>query len=144
MKDRSSQFAALAKRNGGDTRVPVAEAPSIARVAAASSVEPTPSAPLSTVASPLVVAELPPLPARVQPIPVRAPEQIFMGGAFSVQGNAQPVQSGIASLRSVQLKTASFNGIQMYRVRLKPPASADKLLARVVASGDPEVRIIVD
>src|SRR5271166_1011539 len=132
--------------------IQVAEAPSVAKVAAASAVEPTPSAPpsapISTVSSPRVVAELPPLPEKVRVVPLASPARIFIqAGAFSVRDNAQRVQSRIASLGSVQLMTASVKGIEMYRVRLGPVASveeADQLLARVVGSGYPEARIIVD
>ena len=142
----------MAKRNGGDSRVLVAEAPSVAKVAAASSVEPTPSAPpsasISTVSSPRVVAELPPLPEKVRLVPVTSPAHIFIrAGAFSVRNNAQRVQSRIASLGSVRVMTASVKGTEMYRVRLGPLASAeaaDQAHARVVDSGYPEARIIVD
>ena len=45
MKEESIRVAELAKRNGGDSRVLVAEAPSVVKVAAASAFRPTPSAP---------------------------------------------------------------------------------------------------
>ena len=152
MKEESIRVAELAKRNGGDSRVLVAEAPSVAKVAAASAFRPTPSAPpaapIDTVSSPRVVAELPPLPENVRLVPVTSAAHIFIqAGAFSVQDNAQRVRSRIASLGSVQLMTAWVKGIEMYRVRLGPVASveeADQLLARVVDSGYPEARIIVD
>jgi len=50
-------------------------------------------------------------------------------------------------LGSAQVMTGSAKGIEIYRVRIGPLASvgeADQLLARVVDSGYPEVRIIVD
>jgi rare lipoprotein A len=100
------------------------------------------------VSSPRVVTELPPLPENVRLVPVTSAAHIFVqAGAFSVQDNAQRVRSRIASLGSVQLMTAWVKGIEMYRVRLGPVASveeADQLLARVVDSGYPEARIIVD
>ena len=145
MKEESIEVAELAKRNGGDSRFLVAEAPSVAKVAAGSASKPAatapPAAPIGTVSSPRVVAELPPLPENARLVPVASSAHIFIqAGAFSVQ-------SHIASSGSVQLITASIKGIEMYRVRLGPLASveeADQLLARVVDSGYPEARIIVD
>ena len=152
LKEESIQVAELAKRNGGDSRVLVAEAPSVATIAAASGINqaplPPPAAPITAVSSPLVVAELPPLPEKVRVVPLASSARIFIqAGSFSLRDNAQRVQSRIASLGSVQVMTASIKGIEMYRVRLGPLASvaqADQLLARVVDSGYPEARIIVD
>lgn len=152
MKEESIQIAELAKRNGGDSRVLVAEAPSVAAVAAATGIReappPPPAAPINTVSSPVVVAQLPALPEKVRVVPVTSSSRIFIqAGAFSVRENAQRVQSRIASFGSVQVMTASIKGIEMYRVRLGPVASveeADQLLARVADSGYPEARIVVD
>ena len=57
------------------------------------------------------------------------------------------MQSRIASLGEVKLTTASLKGVEIYRVRLGPVPSvqeADQLLSRVVDSGYPEARIVVD
>jgi SPOR domain len=74
--------------------------------------------------------------------------RIFVqAGAFSVQENAQRLQLRISPLGSVQVLTASVNGSQMYRVRLGPLLTveqADRALARIVAGGHPEARIVVD
>jgi rare lipoprotein A len=150
MKEESIRVAELAKRNGGDSRVLVAEAPSVAKLAASpvSKPAPPPAAPIGEVSPPRVVAELPPLPENVRLVPVSSPARIFVqAGAFSVRDNAQRVQLRIASLGKVQLMTASVRGSEMYRVRLGPVASvaqADQLLARVIESGYPDARIIVD
>ena len=152
MKEESIQVAELAKRNGGDARVLVAEAPSVAKVEAAAAIQPPPSrppaAPISAVPSPPVVAELPPLPEQVKVVPLASSARIFVqAGSFSMRDNAQRLQARIAPLGSVQMMTASVKGIEMYRVRLGPVASveeADQLLARVVDSGYPEARIVVD
>ena len=151
MREESIQVAELAKRNGGDARVLVAEAPSVAKVAAAPMImKPSlpPAAPISVVPSPPVVAELPPLPEKVKVVPLASSARIFVqAGSFSMRDNAQRLQARIAALGSVQMMTASVKGIEMYRVRLGPLASveeADQLLARVVDSGYPEARIVVD
>src|SRR6266436_2953075 len=148
MREESIQVANLAKRNGGDARVLVAEAPSVAKVAAAPimthEASPPPAAPISPVPSPPVVAELPPLPEKVR---VSSARIFIQAGAFSMRDNAQKLQARVAPLGSVQVMTASVRGIEMYRVRLGPLASveeADQLLARVVGSGYPEARIVVD
>jgi rare lipoprotein A len=152
MMEDSIQVAELARRNGGDARVLVAEAPSVAKVAAAPEVahqaSAPPAAPVSAVQSPPIVAELPPMPEKVK-IAWPAPStRIFVqAGAFSMRDNAQRLQARIATLGGVQVTTASVKGIEMYRVRLGPLASveeADRLLARVVDSGYPEARIVVD
>jgi rare lipoprotein A len=157
LKGESIQAAELAKRNGGDAGVLVAEAPSVASVeaagrqtpAATSSVRPTPpAAPINIVRSPVVVAALPSLPEKVNVVPVKSLGRIFVqAGAFSVRENAQRLQLRISPLGSVQVLTASVNGSEMYRVRLGPLLTveqADRALARIVASGYPGARIVVD
>src|ERR1700731_1693182 len=152
VREESIQVAELAERNGGDARVLVAEAPSVAKVAAAPMImqppSPPPAAPISAVPSPPVVAELPPSPEKVKVVPLASSARIFIqAGAFSMRDNAQRLQARVAPLGSVQVMTASVRGIEMYRVRLGPLASveeADRLLARVVDSGYPEARIVVD
>ncbi len=155
MKEESIQVAELAKRNGGDARVLVAEAPSVAKVTAASvpvrraqALPPPSAASIGATPAPPIVAELPPLPEKVKVVPIPASARIFVqAGSFAMRDNAQRLQARIASLGSVQLMTASVKGIEMYRVRLGPLASveeADQVLARVVDSGYPEARLIVD
>jgi peptidoglycan lytic transglycosylase len=158
MKDESIQVAELAKRNGGDSRVLVAEAPSVMSVEAVARTKPArtaaapppppPAASINAVPSPVVIAALPSLPEKVEVVPVKSSGRIFIqAGAFSVRENAQRLQSRIAPLGSAQVMTASINGTEMYRVRLGPlpdVEQADQVLARVVDSGYPEARIVVD
>jgi rare lipoprotein A len=91
IKEESIQVAELAKRNGGDSRVLVAEAPSVAEVAAAAAVRPAASglaaASINTLSSPRVVAELPPLPEKVRLVPVPSSHIFSQAGAFSVRDN---------------------------------------------------------
>ena len=81
-------------------------------------------------------------------VPLASSARIFIqAGAFSMRDNAQRLQARVAPLGSVQVMTAWIKGIEMYRVRLGPLASveeADQLLARMVDSGYPEARIVVD
>ena len=72
---------------------------------------------------------------------------LVQAGAFSMRVNAEGLQARFAPLGSVQVMTASIKGIEIYRVRLGLLASveeADQLLARVVDSGYPQARIVVD
>jgi rare lipoprotein A len=107
-----------------------------------------PAASINAVPSPVVVAAPPSLPEKVKVVPVKSSGRIFIqAGAFSVRENAQRLQSRIAPLGSAQVMTASINGTEMYRVRLGPlpdAEQADQVLARVVDSGYPEARIVVD
>ncbi len=74
--------------------------------------------------------------------------QIYVqAGAFSLRDNARRVQSRVARLGNAEVTAASVSGIELYRVRLGPFASAqqaDRLLARVVESGYPGARIVGD
>jgi rare lipoprotein A len=158
MKDESIRVAELVKRNGGNSRVLVAEAPSVASVEDAARRQsglgvsprptPPPAAPIDAAATPVVIAALPPLPEKVRVVSVGSTRRIFIqAGAFSVRENAQRLQSRIAPLGSVQVLPASIKGTEMYRVRLGPLPTveqADQLLARVVDSGYREARIVVD
>ena len=158
MKDESIQVAELAKRNGGDSRVLVAEAPSVTSVEAVARTKPArtaappppppPVASISAAPSPVVIAALPSLPEKAKVVPVKSSRRIFIqAGAFSVRGKAQRLQSRIARLANAQVMTASINGTEMYRARLGPlpdVEQADQVLARVVDSGYPEARIVVD
>src|SRR5713226_2170645 len=94
MKNESIQVAELAKRNGGDSRVLVAEAPSIASVVAVvstrrarpSALPPLPAAPINAVPSPVVVAALPSLPEKVSVVPVKSSGRIFIQTGASRSG----------------------------------------------------------
>jgi rare lipoprotein A len=81
-------------------------------------------------------------------VPVKSAGRIFVQ-PLRVLGaeNAQRLQSRIAPLGAVQVMAASVNGTEMYRVRLGPLPNveqADRMLTRVVASGYPGARIVVD
>jgi rare lipoprotein A len=158
MKDESIQVAELAKRHGGDSRVLVAEGAERDVGRGGRSYQtgsdcrsPAAFAPCgldSAAPSPVVIAALPSLPEKAKVVPVKSSRRIFIqAGAFSVRGKAQRLQSRIARLANAQVMTASINGTEMYRARLGPlpdVEQADQVLARVVDSGYPEARIVVD
>lgn len=157
----SIQVASLARRNGGDGGVQVAEAPQAAPVAAVSA-ETLPAPPGVHVAAaqvkalpppqpaqqavPDIVAP-PPLPEKVVTVPVRATNIFIQAGAFSRPDNAQRLKARLDSLGPVRVTGANVNGMSLYRVRLGPIATvdeADRLLNRVVESGANDARIVVD
>lgn len=76
------------------------------------------------------------------------PTSIFIqAGAFGVYENANKVRAHLNSLGSVFLDQILVDGRDLYRVRIGPLASveqADDLLSRVVVTGYPDARIIVD
>ncbi|HTV46089.1 MAG TPA: septal ring lytic transglycosylase RlpA family protein [Stellaceae bacterium] len=77
----------------------------------------------------------------------RPPRLYIQAGAFAVRDNARRVESRIASLGKVRVRTAAVNGVELYRVQLGPVASreqADRLLRRVVGSGYSGARIVTD
>lgn len=85
---------------------------------------------------------------RVETVPLAKKPTVFVqAGAFSQYANAHRLHvllNGLAPSNITQVETAETH---LFRVRLGPVASveeADALLARVVATGVPEARIIVD
>jgi rare lipoprotein A len=100
MKDESIQVAELAKRHGGDSRVLVAEAPSVMSVEAVARTKPArtaappppppPVASINAAPSPVVIAALPSLPEKAKVVPVKSSQRIFIqAAALSVRGKAQ-------------------------------------------------------
>jgi rare lipoprotein A len=96
--------------------------------------------------APISVPQMPPSPVRMAAATNGSSGRIYVqAGAFSMRDNAQRVQSRIARLGRVQVTAASVHGVEMYRVRLGPFASAeqaDHLLARLVDNGYPGARLV--
>jgi rare lipoprotein A len=88
-----------------------------------------------------------PLPETVKTVAVR-PSQIFVqAGAFSRADNATRLKTRLDGYGSVRITGVQMNGVDLYRVRLGPLANvdeADQMLARVVAAGANEARIVVE
>lgn len=107
-------------------------------------------APVQVAAAPHTAAEIPepPLPEKVTVGPAKPNSQIYIqAGAFAQVDNARRVKQRIDELGSVQITSVRVNGTSLYRVRLGPVASveeADHLLARVLATGFGDARIVVD
>jgi len=105
-------------------------------------------APVKASAEPVPVAVDPPLTGAVTQGPAKPNAQIYIqAGAFAQMDNANRVRQRISGLGSAQITAVRVNGSNLFRVRLGPIASvdeADKMLARVLASGLPDAKIVVD
>ncbi|HXP32110.1 MAG TPA: septal ring lytic transglycosylase RlpA family protein [Stellaceae bacterium] len=110
-----------------------------------------PAAPAARIDSP----EVPPLddaaprlPERVSFVQVPAASSIYVqAGAFTKAINAYQLKARLERLGNVKVSDTTVNGVPLYRVRIGPVLSvdeADRLLNRIVDSGLPEARIIVD
>src|SRR5262249_32129010 len=84
---------------------------------------------------------------KVTVVPVRKTAMFIQAGAFTNVANADRLRTKLASLGRSQIVPALVGTVKFYRVRIGPIATvaeADTMLARVVASGHPEARLIVD
>jgi len=109
------------------------------------SVAPRPAQPPSP--EPALVLAPPPLPEQVVTVPVRATNIYIQAGAFARAENANRLKAKLDNLGTVRVSGSWVNGANFYRVRIGPLGSvgeADRLLDRVVDSGVPEARIVVD
>jgi len=89
----------------------------------------------------------PPLLEKVTTVPVRPTNIYIQAGAFARPENANRLKAKLAKLGNVRITGSQVNGASFYRVRIGPLNSvseADRLLDRVVDSGVPEARIVVD
>ncbi len=89
----------------------------------------------------------PPLPEKITTLPVRPTAIYIQAGAFSRADNANRLKDRLATLGNVRVMGGKANGSALYRVRIGPVGSvdeADRLLDRVVGSGAPDARIVVD
>ena len=89
----------------------------------------------------------PPLPQQVTTVAVRATNIYIQAGAFGRPENAQRLKARLAPIGNVLVSDARINGANLWRVRIGPLPSvdeADRVLDRVVGSGVPQARIVVD
>jgi rare lipoprotein A len=112
---------------------------------------PLPSASRIVVAPPPppIASAVPPAPPpeKVGLVAVRATQIYIQAGAFTRQDNAQRAKLKLDPLGAVRVTGVRAQGIELFRVRLGPIGTvdeADRLLSRVVDSGLPDARIVVD
>jgi len=114
---------------------------------------PTPNHAVVAIAKPSPPAERAPatlaqVDGQVMTVPLEKDPQVFVqAGAFSEFANANRVKAMLQGLAPTSVRQIDTAEARLFRVRLGPVASiddADHLLARVVASGVPQARIVVD
>jgi len=107
--------------------------------------KPTPQPIIATVT--VAVAAGPQPDGKVTVVPVRKTAMFIQAGAFTNAANADRLRAKLASLGRSQIVPTVVGNQKFYRVRIGPIATlaeADTMLAKVVASGHPEARLIVD
>jgi rare lipoprotein A len=101
----------------------------------------------SIIATVTVAAAGPQPDGKVTLVPVRKTAMFIQAGAFTNLANATRLRTRLTSFGQAQVVPAYVGTQKFFRVRLGPIASlteADTMLAKVVASGHPEARLIVD
>jgi peptidoglycan lytic transglycosylase len=80
--------------------------------------------------------------------PATEPASVFVQvGAYTDAENVQRAKARLGDLGAVQVASLTINGLPMYRVRLGPYVSdreADRTLARAVAAGFTQSRVVYD
>lgn len=119
---------------------------------------PQPAAPAPP-APPVGIDPPPPMPTAVgsveeldhQPIrmmPVKGNSQMYIqAGAFAQNENARRLSASLAGIAPARISTVRSGAGTLFRVRIGPIPTvdqADDLLERVIHSGHPEARIVVD
>ncbi|MGH6933665.1 MAG: septal ring lytic transglycosylase RlpA family protein [Dongiaceae bacterium] len=107
----------------------------------------TTSKKVAVAAAPELVGGGPVPDGKVTVVAVRNTTMYIQAGAFISQANARRLQKKLAPFAHSQVIPAIVGSQKYYRVRLGPIASlaeADQVLARVVAAGHPEAKLIVD
>jgi len=114
---------------------------------------PNPNHQIATTSRPATQHSRPPVPlekvdGKVSRVPIAKTPTVFVqAGAFSQFANAHRLQVMLNGLAPTAITQKEGAQSRMFRVRLGPVGTveeADALLARVVASGLPNARIIVD
>jgi rare lipoprotein A len=78
---------------------------------------------------------------------VRSSTIYVQAGAFGVMENAERMRTRLGQVGKIDISPTLVNGRTFYRVRVGPVASvdeADRLLAKVVAAGGSEAKIVVN
>jgi rare lipoprotein A len=92
-------------------------------------------------------ASIPSLNGSVSYQPVKPTNIFIQAGAFLQQGNALKLTQQLASLGQTRVTQARVGTQTFYRVRLGPIAKiedADTLLQKVIGTGQPDARIVVE
>lgn len=158
LKDETQALIAQASAQGGDN---VGPKPAAAPSGAIAS---TPLPPIGqSQPSAQQIAALPATPAPTKSVvgqavlpepdgqvfiePVKATNIYIQAGAFTRQANAQNLTSKLSAFGPVHMTPVQVGNQLFYRVRLGPLVNvdqADEVLQKIIRSGQPEARIVVD
>jgi rare lipoprotein A len=111
---------------------------------------PTQPPPSSILAKPAAGTPIGPLPqpsGAVSVMPVKPTNIFIQAGAFLQQGNATKLTQKLAPLGQTRVTQVRVGAQTFYRVRLGPipqVGDADQLLQKVIETGQPDARIIVE
>jgi rare lipoprotein A len=93
------------------------------------------------------VAAAPKPDGKVTVVPVRKTAMYIQAGAFTSVANANRLRAKLTPFGQSRVMPAMVGSQRFYRVRVGPIArlsQADAVLARIIAAGHPEARIVVD
>ncbi len=149
LAEESRAIAAVAGRPDSDLGKPrAAPAATVVAEALPGSAQPSALPPKASAVSAVGLAQAQPaVVGRLWQVPV-GPTQIYVqAGAFVRYENARQLGARLSSLGATRVTPAQVGNQQFFRVRLGPIATveeADVVLLRVISSGHPEARIVVD
>jgi rare lipoprotein A len=131
---------------GGGQAVPAAPA-TVPSTPLQNPTQPPPSSILSKPAPGTPVGPLPQPSGAVSIMPVKPTNIFIQAGAFLQQGNATSLTQKLSSLGNARVTQVRVGSQTFYRVRLGPiqrVEDADALLQRVIETGQPDARIVVE
>lgn len=160
MADESRALALQMKNQGGTEVASLAPVPrdqvqTETLPAPGSSEKPKPVVAVKPAPAPAVANDPPPAPfdgadlakQQVKIVPVKATQIFIQAGAFARYDNAHRLSALLSPLGPTTVSQVDTKSGTLFRVRIGPIGSvsdADALLERVIGSGHPEARIVVD
>ena len=83
----------------------------------------------------------------VKQVAVKPTAIYVQAGAFTQFENAHRLSARVSSIAPAKVTTVTIRGTEFFRVRIGPLESvdaADRTLAQVIATGQPDARIVID
>ena len=144
--EESRRIALIAQGRGADDIAVAATQPVAVAATQPVPVAAAPAAP--PIAAPREAVALAPVPPTVTTVPVAGGTRLFVqAGAFVQRTLADRTQQALAPIAPTQVVEATVGDRLFYRVRVGPldsVADGDRILDRVVDSGYPGARLVVD
>ncbi len=145
-RDMPIQVASVPKGSVSTEALP--PPPGLRGQAGPASAPPAPATPSATAM--LGAGEARPIDLDKQPlrqVPVKPTAIYVQAGAFTQFDNAHRLSARLSSFAPAKVTTVNIRGTEFFRVRIGPMESveaADRTLAQVIATGQPEARIVID